>query len=246
MYDDKKRFVYQMKSRVRYSEVDQKGNLTIVAMINYLQDCSSFHSDSIGYGLDYLSERGLGWFITNWQIHVHALPRYGDEIVISTWAQEFKGILAHRNFAIDDADGTRLMESKSLWVLMDLNAGCPARIPKEIIRDYGIGEDLPGQWGGRKVALFDQDSFTTQEHSVEVMPVHLDTNRHMNNAYYIEFARDVLPKDKKVFGIRTEYRKAAQLGDMIRIRIAEQDDVTQVLLEDIDGAIFAIVEFVLG
>lgn len=238
--------MYRMNTRVRYSEVDQKGNLTIVAMINYLQDCSSFHSDSIGYGLDYLSERGLGWFITNWQIRVHALPRYGDEIVISTWAQEFKGILAHRNFAIDDAQGKRLMESKSLWVLMDLTEEHPARIPKEMIRDYGTGEDLPGEWGGRKIPLLEQDAFTTQEHSVEVMPVHLDTNRHMNNAYYVEIARDVLPKGKKIFGIQTEYRKAAQLGDEIRILVADQNDTTQVLLEGVDGTIFAIVEFVVG
>lgn len=238
--------MYNMNARVRYSEVDQKGNLTIVAMINYLQDCSSFHSDSVGFGLDFLSERGLGWFITNWQIHVHALPRYGDEIVVSTWAQKFQGILAYRNFAIDNAGGERLVESKSLWVLMDLENGHPARIPKEMIRDYGTGEDFPGEWGGRKIPLFDEESFSLQEHSVEVMPVHLDTNRHMNNAYYIEIARDVLPKGKKVFGIQTEYRKAAQLGDVMRIRTATRGDDTQVLLEDGDGGIFAVVEFAVG
>lgn len=238
--------VYHMKSRVRYSEVDQKGNLTIVAMINYLQDCSSFHSDSIGYGLEYLSGHGLGWFITNWQIHVHTLPQYGEDIVVSTWAEEFKGILATRDYAIENADGQRLVESKSLWVLMDLEHGHPGRAPQDMKEKYGIGEKLPGEWGGRKIPLFDKELFSLQEHSVEVMPVHLDTNRHMNNAYYIEIARDVLPKGKKVFGIQTEYRKAAQLGDEIHIRTAMRGDAAQVLLEDGDGGIFAVVEFAVG
>lgn len=34
--------MYAFDSRVRYSECDETGTLSIVSMIDYLQDCSTF------------------------------------------------------------------------------------------------------------------------------------------------------------------------------------------------------------
>ena len=49
--------IYTFDSRVRYSEVDHQGTLTLPAMMNYLQDCSTFQSEDIGVGLSALRER---------------------------------------------------------------------------------------------------------------------------------------------------------------------------------------------
>ena len=48
--------MYSFDSRVRYSEVDDQGKLTFTSMIDYFQDCSSFHSEDVGVGIDYLKE----------------------------------------------------------------------------------------------------------------------------------------------------------------------------------------------
>ena len=42
--------MYTFDSRVRYSETDEEGNLSVVGIMNYLQDCSTFQSE------DFLSE----------------------------------------------------------------------------------------------------------------------------------------------------------------------------------------------
>ena len=34
--------MYEFDSRVRYSEVDHHGTMTVPALINYFQDCSTF------------------------------------------------------------------------------------------------------------------------------------------------------------------------------------------------------------
>ncbi len=235
--------MYQIRFPVRYSEVDQKGYLTIVAMINYMQDASSFHSDAIGFGLPYLTKRGQGWFITSWQIRVHSLPKYGEEIVIKTWPERFQGVIAHRDYVIENTNGERLVETKSLWVLMDLKTNHPQRIPREILDAYGSGETLGGEWAKRKILLLEDAYFEKLPNAIEVMPAHLDTNRHMNNAYYIEFARDVLAKDKKVYWIQTEYRRAAMLSDRLFIKKAEKGSQTQVVLSDEQDEIYAIVDF---
>lgn len=49
--------IYTFDSRVRYSEVDHQGTLTLPALMNYLQDCSTFQSEDIGVGLSVLRER---------------------------------------------------------------------------------------------------------------------------------------------------------------------------------------------
>ena len=52
--------MYSFDGRVRYSECDEDGRLSLVSMMNYLQDCSTFHSEATEVGLDWLKEQGLG------------------------------------------------------------------------------------------------------------------------------------------------------------------------------------------
>ena len=77
--------MYSFTSRVRYSEIDESGALSITSLIDYLQDCSTFHSDSLGLGLDHSAETGYAWLLSAWEIEIRALPHFGDEIRVGTW-----------------------------------------------------------------------------------------------------------------------------------------------------------------
>ena len=237
--------MYRMHGRVRYSEVDTKGNLTIAALINYLQDSCTFDSEDAGVGLFYLRERGWGWYITNWQIELNALPRLGDEIVVSTWVYRFQGMFAYRNFILADAAGEELVRANSIWLLMDIESVRPVRIPENFLSAHHCEPPIDREWGGRKIALAPEHE---EKAVVTVAPLHLDTNFHMNNEHYIEIARDALPKGEKIYEIATEYKKAALLGDVLHVRRAKKDDKTwQVVLSDESGAvIFAVVDFKTG
>lgn len=48
--------MYEFDSRVRYSEVDHHGTMTVPALINYFQDCSTFQSEDLGIGTTVLKE----------------------------------------------------------------------------------------------------------------------------------------------------------------------------------------------
>ena len=91
---------YTFESRIRFSEADHTEKITLPGIINYFQDCSIFQSESIGLGLDYLSEKKRAWVLSSWQVEVERYPRLGEEIRVSTWATDFKGILGSRNFSI--------------------------------------------------------------------------------------------------------------------------------------------------
>ena len=69
---------------------------------------------------------------------------------------------------------------------------------------------------------------------------HLDTNHHVNNAQYVEIAREFLP-ELKIGEIRVEYKKAAVLGDVITPHISRNGEGYTVSLCDKEGSPHAII-----
>ena len=53
--------MYEFKSRVRYSEIDHRGTMTLPALINYFQDSSTFHSEELGLGMGRLKVEKKAW-----------------------------------------------------------------------------------------------------------------------------------------------------------------------------------------
>ena len=62
--------MYSFNSRVRYSQVNKDGRLKLVSLLDYFQDCSTFHSEDAGMGTEYLAGQGLAWVLNFWQIDV--------------------------------------------------------------------------------------------------------------------------------------------------------------------------------
>lgn len=62
--------MYTFDSRIRYSETDSQGKLTMASLINYFQDCSTFQSEDLGLGVEKLKEMHLVWVLSSWQIVV--------------------------------------------------------------------------------------------------------------------------------------------------------------------------------
>lgn len=232
--------MYSFAGRVRYSEADADQNLTLTGIINYFQDCSTFQSEDLHQGIRYLAARQRAWWLSSWQIVIRRYPKFGEEIVVSTWPYDFKGIYGYRNFTIQDQSGAYLVKANSVWFLYDTAAGRPVRISEEDVRAYGTGseEKLDMDYAPRRIVLPDEYE--------EAAPVtaalhHIDTNRHVNNAQYVEIAREALSGSGRVRELRVEYKKAAVLGDVICPRIAWKDGVCTVALCSEEGQPYAVV-----
>ena len=110
--------MYTFTSRVRFSETDENGKLSLAGIMNYLQDCSVFHSEDVGNGTDVLKKRDRVWLLNSWQIIIKERPRCCEYIEIGTQAYQFKGTLGKRNFCIQRQDGTQCVVANSNWVLV--------------------------------------------------------------------------------------------------------------------------------
>lgn len=231
--------MYQFDSRVRYSETDERGTLSLTGIINYLQDCSTFQSEDIGLGIGYLTEHHRAWWLSSWQIVIDRYPGLGEEITISTWPYDFKGIYGYRNFTIQDKTGNYLVRANSVWFFFDTEEGRPVRVSAEDIRGYGdAGEKLEMEYAPKKITV---PSEYEEREEILVAKHHIDTNHHVNNAQYAEMAREVLPDSFRIAELRIDYKKAAVLGDVITPRIGKIDGGYVVSLCDREGAPHAVI-----
>ncbi len=231
--------IYTFDSRVRYSEVDHKGTLTLPAMMNYLQDCSTFQSEDIGVGLSVLQERKRAWLLSYWQVEARRFPKLGERITVGTLATGFRGFFGNRNFYIDDESGSRVVCANSIWVFIDVGTGRPTRPGKEEITPFGLEEPLEMEYEGRKILLPE----TT--HALDPFPVrkeHIDTNEHVNNSQYIQMVMDILPGDIQVHKLRVDYKKPAVMGDIIFPKVSLEEKRTVVELCDEAGSAYAVAE----
>lgn len=232
--------MYKFGSRVRYSETDEYGRLTLTGIMNYLQDCSTFQSEDNGLGLSYLTDRHKAWWLSSWQIVVDRYPVLGEEIVISTWPYDFKGFYGYRNFTICDKAGAYLVRANSVWFLFDTEKGRPVKIEPEDVRGYGVGREkaLTMEYAPRKIQV--PAEYDPAE-PVTIGKHHIDTNHHVNNAKYVEIAREVLPDEMEVAELRVEYKKAAVFGDAVHPRVSRTEEGYTVSLCDEQGTAYAVI-----
>ena len=231
--------MYEFGGRVRYSEIDHTGKMTLPALINYFQDCSTFHSEEVGLGMGRLKADRKAWVLSYWQVIVERYPELGERIVTGTFPTEFKGLYGNRNFYMKDEQGKQLACANSIWVFMDLEKGRPTRPAKEHIEPYGTEEPLDMPYEGRKILMPEECE------DMEPFPVrryHIDTNEHVNNCQYVQMALEMLPREMSAGQLRVDYKKSAVLGDIIYPKVSREAERTVVELCDAGGKPYAVVE----
>lgn len=237
--------MYSFDSRIRYSETDSEGRLTLESLLDYFQDCSTFQSEDLGVGLRYLAERNAVWVLSSWQVVIDRLPDLCEQVTVGTFPYAFKGCFGNRNFFLKDKEGNFLAKANTLWTYLDTKTFKPLRLSEEMLSKYSMEERLPMHYAGRKIEVPQDGSFAKE---MVVMPWHLDTNHHVNNVQYVRMALSVLPNRFPVAQMRAEYKKQAFLDDVLYPYVVnkkgdEGQDIRVVSLQDACGGVYANVEF---
>lgn len=232
--------MYTFGSRIRYSETDSEGRLTMASLLNYFQDCSTFHSEDVGLGVGYFKEAHQVWVLSSWQIVVNRYPDLCEHVMIGTQPYDMKGFLGYRNFAMMTEDGEYLAKANSIWSLLDLDRGKPVPVSGEMAQKYGIGEKLDMEYAPRKIVV--PEGGVSGE-TIVVKQHHLDTNHHVNNGQFVNMAMEFLPKDFAIGQLRAEYKKQAFLDDVLLPYVAIDENKVVISLTDEKGAPYVVTEF---
>ncbi|MFP3155867.1 thioesterase [Lachnospiraceae bacterium ZAX-1] len=233
--------MYSFESRIRYSEIDYEGIIKFDAILDYYQDCSTFHSEELGVGMDVMAEWQVAWILSSWQVVVKRYPKMGEKIKIGTWPYQFRGFMGNRNFVMEDEEGKKIAYANSIWVLLDLTTGKPKKAMPQMLEAYQLEPQLLMNCESRKISVPKE---LKKYPSFPVHKYHIDTNMHVNNAKYILMAQEYLPTGFKIGQMRAEYRKAAVYGDVIypSVSIGDEDGRITIVLANEEAKPYAVIE----
>lgn len=232
--------MYHFNSRVRFSETDKERKLTLKAIVDYFQDCSTFQTEDLGVGFSYLLPRNWTWVLSYWHIVVEEYPALGEKIKIGTLPYDFKGFFGKRNFFIETEEGKRIVKADSLWTLLDTQKMLPVKIAEEIRNSYPKEEKIEMDYLPRKIVITGEEEAAE---SITIHKHHLDCNDHVNNGQYVKIASVYLPENFKIMQMRAEYRNQARLGDVVYPYIYTEENKIIVSLCDDKKKPYVVVEF---
>lgn len=208
---------YEYNTRIQFCDIDEKNRLSPKGLVRILGEAAGIHSEAVGYGLNHTPQTHLSWMILNWKIEFLLRPSWNSELIVKTWARAFDKISSIRDFNIYDGNNNLVARASSKWILVDSEKHTLSRITDEICEAFGKND----------VAVFDtevndklqepQNSNFVYEYQIRNRDI--DTNHHVNNLYYLDFAYDALPKellDKDFNNIEIIYKKQIKLDDTIK------------------------------
>lgn len=229
---------FKAEYTVSYSDISSKSTLKPSSVINYFQSLAVLHSDALGYSLDWFHENSLGWVLLSWHVVFDEMPKEGATLTAETWTSPHKRSQANREFALRDEHGNVLAWAASRWVLMNTARRRPAKLDAEFFGKYSfengrecIDED--------HAIEFPEDAETITSYSTPVMRRDTDTNKHANNAVYIDWALDGVPDEIydecKLTELTVLYKKECRRGDQVRCTICKNgNDYLCILTNDAD------------
>lgn len=217
--------MYQMDIRVRYSEVDRHGKTQIHQILEYFQDCGVFQTVDLGFGKTGSENENQAWYLIAWDVQIKRYPSMCEKLSIITEPYKMRGFYGYRRYRIIDENQNIIVEADSIWIFMDISKMVPLKIPEYLINGYieeGVDETI------RVRRKLPEKGNWKEIDTITVMKLFLDSNEHVNNAYYVLWAEEVLPEGYFVENIKVDYRQAALLNDEIHIFVAKEEDTWKV------------------
>jgi acyl-ACP thioesterase len=202
--------------------LDHQKRISLVGMLNFLQDTAWIHAEHLGWGFDALIEKGTLWVLSRQKLVMTDWPVWDDKVTIQTWPRRSGSIMALREFAILVGE-RKVGECSTSWIVLDWNTRKVQRLDRimsdMVTRSEGVldiaaeritpRQDLP------EVARF------------EVRNSDLDVNGHVNNTRYAQWVTDTMTADELARYAIVEYEvnflAETGVGDTVAI---ERDDGT--------------------
>lgn len=162
-----------------------------------LQEAAWQHARRLGFAFDE-ADTPIFWVLHRVRMNFRRPPRWNEMVTITTWPSGIDRLYALREVRIDGADGARLIDITSAWVILDAVRRRPVRPGRHLPEDRIIPErliELPAPRSGA-IDPIDPERVAGQLETArwhEVRPSDTDRNDHVNNVRYIQWLIDAAP-----------------------------------------------------
>lgn len=205
--------------KVQYSFVDTHLKIKPTNIIDMMQNIAVFHGELAGYDIPYLRNNNIAWIIKSWIVEFENFPKISDDIILETWTNAFSKLQANRFFHLYNEAKEVLVRGSSRWFLMDTEKRKPKKIAHEFFDSYVPSDKKPATFDMNFDIDDIKEAYLNSQVKFSVTNRDIDTNNHVNNVSYIQWAFDVLPNDinsnSLVKKIKVDYIKEAFLHSNI-------------------------------
>lgn len=184
--------IAEKEYEVHYYETNYRLECKISSIINYFCDIGTKQSEELGVGIDYLIEKRLAWVFYKYDIKVNRYPKYGEKIRVRTFAKSFKKFYASRGYEIYDENNNKIVEGEGIFLLINIDRRRAIRIPEDQYISYGIDIDDCPDINITKLEKLNKEMY---KNNFKVRYGDIDSNMHVNNVRYVEWALESLPLD---------------------------------------------------
>ncbi len=207
---------YLYETDVAYTDIGPDRFLSHRGLLRVLQEAAAVASDECGYGLKDIPETGVCWILSGWRLELKERVPWRTHLTVRTWPRSLEGFLSDREFLV--YAGERLIgRATSRWFLVHAATGRVARITDRVKSAYELLDravfDQPLPANGKSPAEAEETFSAT------VGRRDIDTNHHVNNIHYWDYALEALPEEVAAHlpaTVEIVFRRQILLGTRVR------------------------------
>lgn len=209
-------FTYEYKTR--YTDVGSDNKLTLKALVATLQQAAISHSEEAGYGVSTIDKTHLAWLLLDWKVQVISYPNSNETLIVKTWPRVFDKLYSYRDFEVFDKNNNLIAIASSKWFAIDTESKKIRKLTPKITEAYGepFTKCVFENAFNEKLKVPEDLNLNF---NYEIQRRDIDTNGHVNNLNYIDFALETL--DDEIYNSNTFnnleviYKKEIKLNEKI-------------------------------
>jgi len=202
--------------------LDHQKQLSLVGLLNLLQDAAWIHAKNRGWGFEDLIQKGTIWVLARQKLVMREWPKWEDKVTLHTWGRGAGSVMAQREFEIFVGE-RKIGEATTTWLVLDYQTRKPQKLDRV---SFNLMCRAEGNLAITAARLPIRNDLSPKA-SFEVRNSDLDVNGHVNNTRYAQWLTDTLSAEDLARYAIAEYDvnflSETSLGDTIEI---ESEDGT--------------------
>jgi acyl-ACP thioesterase len=208
--------------RWRLPEQHPSPGLPLDEISRVLHNAAGNQVQGLGIGIDDLHREDKTWMLSRFKAYVRWLPNPEEELEAVTWPWKADSLRYYRDYLLRSSNGSPAVSATSQWLMVDLTRRRPVRVRDltHILPPIPDKRALDEELGKLEFSLPRE-----VRQRVHIEEQHLDLNRHVNNAQYLNWITPVLEQEswlngRSGFSFEIHFNAEARLGDVIDVEMS--------------------------
>lgn len=243
---------------VDFKETDRFLNLRLDSFVQMLNTVSMYHTVSLGFEPNYMENNHMAWVLYSWNLHLENGDYYAKKITFKTFAVFHRDIYSHRYFYVLDEESNIVGYAVAVWIVIDTKKRKMTRIPLKVQNVFMSSLDEKNQSIEKQIIegipISPLKKIRNMEYTYErEFPVRfndIDSNLHVNNTVYVNWAMEsLITVDDEDFlidhvpsDLSIVYKKEKRPGGKVIVKAKLEDLTSYHEIYDEEDCLLSLVE----